>query len=206
MKHATPKPTPTPKLRFPEFRDGPDWEAHPLEELGEFVDERISVSAFSRADYVSTENLLPDFGGFSPPSSFPAGGSVVRYRANDILAANIRPYLKKIWLTDRSGGASNDVIVIRAKESVGSLYLSHALKNDRFIAYVMSGAKGLKMPRGDLSLIREYPVPTSSPAEQQKIAECLSTLDELIGAESQKLDALKAHKKALMQQLFPSSR
>ena len=41
------------------------------------------------------------------------------------------------------------------------------------------------------------------PAEQQKIAECLSTLDELIGAESQKLDALKAHKKGLMQQLFP---
>jgi type I restriction enzyme S subunit len=39
--------------------------------------------------------------------------------------------------------------------------------------------------------------------EQQKIAECLSTLDELIGAEGQKLDALKAHKKGLMQQLFP---
>ncbi len=40
-------------------------------------------------------------------------------------------------------------------------------------------------------------------AEQQKISECLSTLDELIGAESQKLDALKAHKTGLMQQLFP---
>ena len=39
--------------------------------------------------------------------------------------------------------------------------------------------------------------------EQQKIAECLSTLDELMAAESQKLDALKAHKKGLMQQLFP---
>ena len=40
--------------------------------------------------------------------------------------------------------------------------------------------------------------------EQQKIADCLSSLDELIAAHSRKLDALKAHKKGLMQQLFPS--
>lgn len=83
------KPALTPKLRFPEFRDEPDWVEHPLEELGEFVDERVAVSALNRADYVSTENLLPDFGGFATPSSFPSGGSVVRYRAYDILAANI---------------------------------------------------------------------------------------------------------------------
>ena len=43
-------------------------------------------------------------------------------------------------------------------------------------------------------------------AEQQKIAECLGTLDELIGTESQKLDARMAHKKGLMQQLFSSCR
>ena len=40
--------------------------------------------------------------------------------------------------------------------------------------------------------------------EQQKIADCLSSIDELIAAQTQKLDALKAHKKGLMQQLFPS--
>jgi type I restriction enzyme S subunit len=40
--------------------------------------------------------------------------------------------------------------------------------------------------------------------EQQKIAECLSSLDEQIAGESQKLEALQAHKKGLMQQLFPS--
>ncbi|MDX9975296.1 MAG: restriction endonuclease subunit S, partial [FCB group bacterium] len=193
----------TPKLRFQEFWDAPGWEVHPLEEVSEFVGERVSISEFSRVDYVSTENLLPDFGGFSRPTSFPAGGSVVHYRTNDILAANIRPYLKKIWLADRGGGASNDVIVLRTKRLVGPLYLSHVLKNDRFIAYVMSGAKGLKMPRGDVSLIREYPVPTPSLPEQHKIASCLSSLDDLILAESRKLDALKAHKKGLMQQLFP---
>jgi type I restriction enzyme S subunit len=41
--------------------------------------------------------------------------------------------------------------------------------------------------------------------EQQKIADCLSSLDELINAQVKKLDALKLHKKGLMQGLFPSS-
>jgi type I restriction enzyme S subunit len=54
-------------------------------------------------------------------------------------------------------------------------------------------------------LALQVPLPSgkSSLAEQQKIAECLGTLDELIAAENQKFDALKAHKNGLMQQLFP---
>jgi Restriction endonuclease S subunits len=47
------------------------------------------------------------------------------------------------------------------------------------------------------------PLPVSSPAEQQKIANCLSSLDELIAAQARKVDALKTHKKGLTQQLFP---
>jgi len=43
-----------------------------------------------------------------------------------------------------------------------------------------------------------------SPAEQQKIADCLTSLEDLIAAQTQKLEGLKAHKKGLMQQLFPS--
>jgi hypothetical protein len=42
-----------------------------------------------------------------------------------------------------------------------------------------------------------------NPAEQQKIAECLSSVDELMAAQARKVDALKTHKKGLMQQLFP---
>ncbi len=41
-------------------------------------------------------------------------------------------------------------------------------------------------------------------AEQQRIADCLTSLDDLIAVQTQKLDALKTHKKGLMQQLFPS--
>jgi type I restriction enzyme S subunit len=60
------------------------------------------------------------------------------------------------------------------------------------------------MPRGDISLIKEYPLPYPSLLEQQKIADCLSSIDDRITAETQKLDTLKAHKKGLMQQLFPA--
>lgn len=50
----------------------------------------------------------------------------------------------------------------------------------------------------------KMPVPYTSSEEQQKIADCLSSADELIDAESRKLEALKKHKKGLMQKLFPA--
>lgn len=54
-----------------------------------------------------------------------------------------------------------------------------------------------------LEMIADMPIYLPSPAEQQKIASCLSALDDLIASESAELEALKAHKKGLMQQLFP---
>ena len=134
----------------------------------------------------------------------PPSGSATRFKINDILISNIRPYLKKVWFASKEGGASNDVIVIRAKEKVGDRYLSFMLKNDVFIEYVMKGAKGVKMPRGDIFLMQEYPLAYPSKPEQQKIADCLSSIDDLITAQTQKLDTLKTHKKGLMQHLFPA--
>jgi type I restriction enzyme S subunit len=53
-------------------------------------------------------------------------------------------------------------------------------------------------------VMSKIPLPIPSAMEQQRIADCLSSLDELIQIEEQKLKALKQHKKGLMQQLFPS--
>lgn len=193
-----------PRLRFPEFQDAGEWEECPLKRAADFVRERIPYSDVTSNNYISTENILPEFSGVAIASSLPTSGTVVSYQKYDILAANIRPYLKKIWLADRNGGASNDVIVIRAKKKTNHLFLSHLLINDRFIDHVMSGVKGLKMPRGELSLIREYPTPIPQGEEQLKITECLSSLADLISSECNNLDSLKIHKKGLMQQLFPS--
>ena len=197
------KLAPVPRLRFPEFQNAEVWDTGKLGDVADFVNEKVPLERVTLESYVSTENILPDYGGVTRASKLPNTGSVTRYRPDDTLVSNIRPYLKKVWVADKEGGASNDVIVIRAKQRLVAKYLSCMLKNDDFINFVMTGAKGVKMPRGDIASMKAYPTLYPSKPEQQKIANCLTTLDEVIAAQSQKLDALKTHKKGLMQQLFP---
>jgi len=75
--------------------------------------------------------------------------------------------------------------------------------SEAFIDYVMAGAKGVKMPRGDIKQIKLYPLGVPHPVEQQKIADCLGSLDDLIAAQGRTRDTLRQHKQGLMQQLFP---
>ncbi len=195
-----------PPLRFPESRNTGPWEVKRLgdKSIAKFIRDRIPSEEIPIGHYVSTVNLLPDFAGLATEPETPPPNNAIAYREGDILMSNIRPYLKKVWIADRFGGASNDVLVIRAEKGVKDAYLAHLLMSDRFITYVMGGAKGVKMPRGDLEQIQDFRVPVPPvPEEQQKIADCLSSLDDLIRAEGERLEALKDHKKGLMQRLFP---
>ena len=193
-----------PKLRFPQFKDCKGWEVVELMNIGYFVKEKIEVLNLNPEDYISTENLLSDYGGVTISNKLPTTEKVTAFQKNDILISNIRPYLKKVWVADKDGGASNDIIVIRAKSNINTSFLSSVIKNDDFINYMMKGAKGLKMPRGDLGLISIFPVAVpSDPKEQKAIADCLSSLDKLISEENEQIGRLKDHKKGLMQQLFP---
>ncbi|EGI71751.1 type I restriction-modification system, specificity subunit S [Pseudoalteromonas distincta] len=195
-----------PELRFPEFKNDAEWEKKVLnnKDIATFVKDREPLEQLKLNSYVSTENLLADYAGVAKASKLPPSGSFTSYKPNDVLISNIRPYLKKVWCADKIGAASNDVIVIRPNAKVSAAYMLHILKNDEFINFVMKGAKGVKMPRGDIASIKAYPVALPRLPEQQKIADCLSSLDKLVSANNQKLDALKAHKKGLMQQLFPA--
>lgn len=192
-----------PKLRFPEFLGAGGWDADDLGLVADFVNEKIALEQVALENYVSTENILADYGGIGKASKLPTTGSVTRFQLNDTLVSNIRPYLKKVWIADKEGGASNDVIVIRAKQRLLPQYLSALLKNDAFIDYVMTGAKGVKMPRGDVGSMKAYQALYPPKPEQQKVADCLSSVDELIAAQARKVDSLKTHKKGLMQRLFP---
>jgi type I restriction enzyme S subunit len=193
-----------PKYRFKEFEKDGEWVEKTLGEVAKFVNEKTSLENLSINNYISTENLLPEYAGVVSASKLPASGNFTKYKEEDILISNIRPYLKKVWYSDKQGGCSNDVFVVRAKSEINKVFLSFLLKNDDFINYVMIGAKGVKMPRGDKDLISKHPIsfPNNKP-EQQKIASCLSSLDALITAQTERIEQLKLHKKGLMQGLFP---
>lgn len=195
-----------PELRFPEFRKRSGWEAATLghRNIGEFVDEKVSNEDLSLSTYISTSNILPDYGGVEQATSLPPSGSFTRFQKDDILISNIRPYLKKIWLATFDGAASNDVIVVRPRKNVSPSYLAQLIVNDAYVGYVMKNVQGLKMPRGEKTSIAAYPIVYPQPDEQKKIAACLSSLDALLAAEREKLEALRAHKKGLLQQLFPA--
>ena len=193
-----------PKLRFPEFVNDEEWIEKELCEIAAFVNEKTQLENLSINSYVSTENLLPDYAGVSVASKLPTSGNFTKYRKGDVLISNIRPYLKKVWFADKDGACSNDVIVIQAKTIVTNTFLSCIFKNNTFINYVMKGAEGVKMPRGDKDSIKEFPILfPQEKIEQQKIASCLSSLDALITSQTEKIEQLKLHKKGLMQGLFP---
>jgi type I restriction enzyme S subunit len=196
-----------PELRFPEFLEDGDWVEKKLgdKEVSYFVNEKTPVNKLNIDSYISTENMIPEFSGVSTSSKLPSLGSFTKFKNGDILISNIRPYLKKVWKADKIGGASNDVLVFRSGSFVLSEFLECIIKNEAFINYVMESAKGVKMPRGDKNSMQKYIVFIPSQTEQQKIASCLSSLDEVITAQNQKLDTLKDHKKGLMQNLFPTN-
>lgn len=141
-----------------------------LSEIATFVEDKISSNSISLADYVTTDSLLPNKEGKTFATNLPPViCSLTHYRQGDVLVANIRPYLKKVWHADKEGGCSSDVLVFRAKEGYRSSFLYAVLLQDRFFDYAMKGAKGSKMPRGDKEQIMRYELPTFSPQEQENI-------------------------------------
>ena len=93
-----------------------------LREYCKYRNERVNSDELNTKNYVSTENLLPNKGGVVEATSIP-NGNVVKYEEGNILISNIRPYFKKIWLADRAGGCSADVLCIPSNENVSSAYL-----------------------------------------------------------------------------------
>ena len=152
-------------------------------------------------NYISTENMLPNKGGVCEAANVPSG-TVIEYKVGDILISNIRPYFQKIWRADRNGGCSADVLCIRAKENVDSKYLYYLLSQQAFFDYVMSGAKGCKMPRGDKKQIMQWPVTLPPLEEQQRIAGILGSLDDKIELNRRLNANLEAQAQALFRSWF----
>ena len=161
------------------FEDGEvEWKM--LGEIAEYSKSRISFQRINEDNYVGVDNLLQNRAGKTKSNYTPTSGNLTEFRAGDILIGNIRPYLKKIWHSDRIGGTNGDVLVIRSThENINSRYLYQVLADDNFFEYDMQHAKGAKMPRGNKDEILKYRIPLPSLSEQARIVAILDKFDAL---------------------------
>ena len=189
-----------PNLRFPKFQG--EWEKCKLGDVMNFSTTRVNSSELNEDNYVSTENMLQDYQGIMEAKSVPEDVNVISYSCGDILISNIRPYLKKVWKATFNGGCSSDVFVLKANDNIESDYLHYVIANDKFINFVMSGAKGVKMPRGDKKQMKTYSLSLPQIQEQHKIARLLSLLDERITTQNKIIEDLKKLKSAISKHLF----
>ncbi|HEZ2011916.1 TPA: restriction endonuclease subunit S, partial [Neisseria meningitidis] len=151
-----------------------------------YINNKVDTNEISLSQYISTDNILQNKQGIECATSLPIqGGKVTSFKKGDILLANIRPYLKKIWYAQFDGGCSADVLAIRANTETDSHFLFYALFRDDFFIHAMKGAKGTKMPRGDKTQIMEFKIPVFDLKTQQSIAAVLSTLDKKIALNKQ---------------------
>ncbi|MBQ8958379.1 MAG: restriction endonuclease subunit S [Bacteroidales bacterium] len=192
-------------LRFPEFQNDGEWEVKRLGEIADVVNDKCNIDLLDIETYISTENMLQNYEGVKRATKLPSSGTFTSFKLGDVLFSNIRPYLKKVWQARFDGAASNDIIVFRAKKGFDKDFVAQIIKSDSFIAHSMAGAKGVKMPRGDKNMMLDYSVFIPQFSEQRRIAQALSSIDDLLHSTEEKLELLKAHKKGLMQQLFVSS-
>lgn len=175
---------------------GVEWKK--ISEIAYYPKVRINTETLSVDTYVGVESLIKDRGGKTSSSSLPEGVAI-EFLPQDILIGNIRPYLKKIWLSDCQGGTNGDVICIRVLDSkeVIPKYLYHNLASDKFFDYDNSHAKGGKMPRGDKNAILAYKIPVPPLEIQSRIVEVLDKMATLTA----ELEAeLKAELEARKQQ------
>lgn len=164
-----------------------------LNDIAEFVTDKISSSSISLDSYVTTDSLLQNKRGREGALNLPpVPCTLTHYRQGDVLVANIRPYLKKVWYADSEGGCSSDVLVFRAKNGHCTSFLYTVLMQDSFFEYAMLGSKGSKMPRGDKDQIMRYELPTFTPMEEENIGNMMVDIMSKINVNRQINDNLRA--------------
>jgi len=201
-----------PKLRFPEFRVAEGWDQVSLKSIADPVRERAVQSENNEVLSLSAEYGLVLQGDFFGKKV--AGDNVERY---------LKIVRNDFVYNDRATKATAFGTIKRlskyASGIVSPIYKCFRFGNQEDSAfwecYFESGVhdialrglvnEGARAGRFNISIFQFLSTIASRPeiAEQQRISACLSSLDELIAAQAQKVEALKSHKKGLMQQLFP---
>ncbi len=181
-----------PRLRFPEFRDAGEWKATTL---GECLDYQQPT------DYLVSDTSYSE--NYDTPV-LTAGKTFVLGYTNEkhgIFSQGLPVIIFDDFTTATQfvdfpfKAKSSAMKILQAKNGENIKFLYELLQNTSYEV----GAH----ERHWISKFAPMPISTPCPGEQQKIADCLSSLDELITTENRKLDTLITHKKGLLQQLFP---
>ncbi|MBR2089578.1 MAG: restriction endonuclease subunit S [Fibrobacter sp.] len=171
-----------------------------LSECAYFSDKRTTLIDVD--SYISTENMVPNKGGIVKADSIPDVKSTSKYEVNDILLSNIRPYFCKIWLADKDGGCSNDVLVLKTKKRYEPKFLYYVLSDQNFFNYDTVTSKGTKMPRGTPNAIMKYLVPDIDVNTQKKFVSILSAYDNLIENNNKRIKTLEQMAENLYKEWF----
>ena len=199
------KPALVPKLRFPEFRGAKGWEnklvGPYLEDCSGRVPPDTELPVYSstreglkRQDAYFDGQVLQNKNEYGV---VPPGCLVYRHMSDDGLF--------KFNINETGGdiAVSKEYPVFTTKDLNPVFLLAKLNEGIDFKHFALSQKAGGTRTRLYFSRLCEWRTLLPSAAEQQKIAECLSSVDELMAAQARKVDALKTHKKGLMQQLFP---
>lgn len=175
-----------------------------LEKVALFVTERVLSSDIDIKSYVTTDNMLPNFGGCKEYAGGLNGESIMAYKKSDILISNIRPYLKKIWYADKDGGCSPDVLIFRVKNEKEILpkFLYYTLKRQQFFDWIMSDVSGMKMPRGDKNTILAYSVTVPDIDVQKDIIKKIEAIEAVISKNNNIINDYPEKKDIIIKQLL----
>ena len=208
-----------PKLRFPEFQEAGDWAYQPLGAFANILDERVGSKTYIPYSITSGIGLVSQQEKFGRTI---AGSQLKNYFVlqpqdfayNKSATKEYPQGFAVMFEGDAPGCVPASIFTcFRIHDSsVSAKYLNFLLRGNlhgRWLAkYSAVGARATGSLAIDDKDLLALPVPlpagNTSTTEQQKIADCLSSLDAVIAAEGDRLAALKDHKKGLMQQLFPA--
>ncbi|WOI46940.1 restriction endonuclease subunit S [Acidovorax sp. BLS4] len=200
-----------PNLRFPEFLTAEGWQVAPLSQLATRTKKKNRDQTITRVLTNSAEFGVVDQRDFFD-KDIATQGNLESYFVVDLGSYVYNPRISAtapvgpISKNKVGTGVMSPLYTVFKFENDSNEFYEHYFKTTGWHTYMrQASSTGARHDRMAISSddFMAMPLPVSSPAEQQKIANCLSSLDELIAAQARKVDALKTHKKGLMQQLFP---
>ena len=175
-----------------------------LRDITSYVTNSVAQSSITTDTYVTTENMVKDRGGITAYSGELPASAGTAYKKGDTLVSNIRPYLQKIWLADRDGACSKDVLVFRSinTDSLLPEFLHLLLWQKDFFDYDMSTFTGTGRPRGDKDELLKYPIPVPTLSEQRALIDDFNRLTDEINSKRQQIAALKESVKSRFVEVF----